>query len=292
MIKKAIKQILPNRIVGYLSNTKRERERARLKALTPLMEEQFRRIVEDDLEVHKGSVVFVHSGIGGIRPGFTPVRLIELLLEIVGDDGTILFPTYPKLTSYEFLIANQVTDIRSSKSYTGILTEKARTHPDAIRSLHPTKSVCAIGKYAREMTATHQESPRPYDSCSPYYKTAEYEGRVIGLGVATTYLSFTHCTDDHLKDEFPVQPYMEKLFDGRIVDYDGTERIVKTYTHDKAKMLHDVPKYMKKHIPDSICRDMTIEDRSFFTGDAARLFERMVELARQGITMYPRSVYK
>lgn len=292
MLKKTIKQILPNRIASYLSDAKRERERARRKALTPLTEEEFRRIVEDELEVGKGSIAFIHSGIGGIRPGFTPDRVIELLLEIVGDEGTLLFPTYPKLTSYEFLLANQVTDIRTSKSYTGILSEKARTHPEARRSLHPTKSVCAIGKYAKEMTATHQDSPYPYDACSPYYKAAEYEGRIVGLGVPTTYMSFAHCADDYLKDEFPVQPYLDKLFDGRVIDYEGKERIIKTYTHDKAKMLHDVPKYVKRHLPDDICRDVTVKKRSFFTGDAARLFEKMVELAREGITMYPRSVYK
>ena len=55
-------------------------------------------------------------------------------------------------------------------SYTGILTEFARRQRKAIRSLHPTKSVCAIGPAATELTATHHLSPYPYDTDSPYYK--------------------------------------------------------------------------------------------------------------------------
>ncbi len=292
MLKKIAKQILPSSVAGYIGEKKRERERTKMKALPPLSETEFRNILSKDLEVRKGQVLFVHSGIGGIRPDFAPERLIEILLELVGTDGTIAFPTYPKATSYEFLMANEVTDIRNSKSYTGVITEKARTHPLAVRSLHPTKSVCAIGRLAKEMTATHQDSPYPYDLCSPYYKTAEFEGRVVGLGVATTYMSFMHCADDFMKDKFPVQPYCERLFDGRLIDYEGKERIIKTYTHDPEKMLHDVPRFVKSYIPDDICRDMNIKSRKWFTVDAPRMFDMTVSLAREGVTMYPKSVYK
>ncbi|HEV7375099.1 MAG TPA: AAC(3) family N-acetyltransferase, partial [Pyrinomonadaceae bacterium] len=235
--------------------------------------------------------VFIHSSIDQLHPDFPFYRLLPLIQQITGPQGTVLFPTYPQSASYEFLSRGEIFDVRKTPSYTGILTEFARRQRSALRSLHPTKSVCAIGLHAHALTATHQLSPYPYDACSPYKKITEYDGKLIGLGVTTANLSFVHCADDALKDDFPVRPYHNRLFEAECINYEGQAEIVRTYAHDMRKMNHNIPRFMKRHIPPEICRDIKLQGRPFFRADASQLFALMTELAQKGITIYPRSAY-
>jgi len=204
----------------------------------------------------------------------------------------MLFPTYPSLPSYEYLTSGEVFDVRRSPSYTGILTEFARRHKNAIRSLHPTLSVCAIGPHARSLTSEHQNSPFPYDTCSPYYKITQFGGKVIGLGVSTKNLAFVHCVDDVLRDEFPVNPYHKQLFDAECTDYEGETQIVKTYAHNRRKLIFSVPRYISKNVPSEVCTDLELYGMSFFRADARKLFDLMASLTRNNITIYPRIFYR
>jgi aminoglycoside 3-N-acetyltransferase len=241
--------------------------------------------------VKNGDTVFIHSSVDQLHTDFPFYRLLPLLQQAVGPQGTILFPTYPQSASFDFLSRGEIFDVRRTPSYTGILTEFARRQRNALRSLHPTKSVCAIGPNARALTATHQLSPYPYDACSPYKKITEHGGKIIGLGVMTKNLSFVHCADDALKESFPVRPYHDQLFEAKCVNYEGQAEIVRTYAHDMRKMKHNIPRYMKRHIPADVCEDLKLHGRFFFRADASRLFALMLELAQEGITIYPRSAY-
>jgi aminoglycoside 3-N-acetyltransferase len=238
----------------------------------------------------KGDTVFVHSSIDQLNLGFPFYRVLSLMEDLVGVKGTLLFPTYPRLSSYEFLRRGEVFDIRKTPSYTGILSELARRQGNSVRSLHPTKSVCAIGAAAEELTCDHQKSPYPYDSCSPYYRITEFGGRIVGLGVSTANLSFVHCIDDALKEDFPVQPYHAQLFAATCINGAGRKVVVETYAHDLKKMNHNIPRFMKTHVSSDACIDLNLNGMKFFRADARRLFDEMYSLAAIGKTIYPRSV--
>ncbi|HEU4479958.1 MAG TPA: AAC(3) family N-acetyltransferase [Pyrinomonadaceae bacterium] len=287
-----VKRILPAPALSSLRRARREYQESRIASLPTLDEEIFRKILVRDLGLTSGDTVFVHSSMDQLAPGFPFFRVLELLRQVVGADGTLLFPTYPQSSSYEFLRRGEVFDVRKSPSYTGILSEFARRQRTGVRSLHPTKSVCAIGPRAVELIADHQKSIYPYDYCSPYYKSMKQGGKILGLGVSTSNLSFVHCIDDELKETFPVRPYHSEVFAARCVNTKGQEEIVKTLAHDLRKMNHDIPRFMAEHIEPSICRDRRILGREFFIADAERLFAEMVDLARSEITIYPRSSYE
>lgn len=292
-IRDIARSVLPESVVSSLTRARKKMARARVSRLPPLSEKQFQDILSEQLGLASGDTVYVHSSIDQLNLEFPFYRVLPLLQNVIGKEGTVLFPTYPnrKVSSYEYLRQGNVFDIRRTPSYTGLLTEFARRQRNAVRSLHPTKSVCAIGRHAQEMTATHQNSPWPYDTCSPYYKLVEQEAKIVGLGVWTQYLSFVYCIDDALKADNPVQTYYPQTFAARCINYQGEEVVVETYAHDMRRVIHDIPRYMKTHIPKEICNDLTINGMKFFRANARPLFERMLELARKGITVYPRSVY-
>ncbi len=293
-ITKLARKILPAAAIASLVRAGKNLRRARIARLPLLDENDFKEILSGELGLNKGDTVYIHSSVDRLNLSFPFYRVIPIIQNVIGDEGTVLFPTYPNrgVSSYEFLRRGTVFDIRRTPSYTGLLTEVARRQRQAVRSLHPTKSVCAIGRYAAELTGTHQDSPYPYDRCSPYYKLVDYGAKIIGIGVWTTYLSFVYTIDDALKDNPPVRTYDPQLFAARCVNYEGETVIVETYAHDMRQVVHDIPRYIKTYIPPEICRDMNIRGMKFFKADAPKLFDVMLRLARdEGITCYARSVY-
>jgi aminoglycoside 3-N-acetyltransferase len=291
-LKDLVKQVLPRAALDAVGRARQKSRQARINSLPLLDENSFREILVTELGLAREDTVFVHSSIDQLNLGFPFYRLLSIMQDVVGERGTLLFPTYPKTSSYEFLSRGEVFDVRKTPSYTGILTEFARRQPNALRSLHPTKSVCATGPRALELTGTHQLSPYPYDAQSPYYRLIEADGKIVGLGVSTENLSFVHCVDDALKADFPVEPYHPKLYSARCINYQGQVETVKTYAHDLRKMNHHIPRYMKTYVPTEACLDLEIDGMKFFRADAGKLFETMLELARNGKTVYARSAYK
>lgn len=289
------RKFLPADVVASLIRAKKRLNRARVSRLPILAEADFTKILTNDLGLTSGDTVYVHSSVDQLNLGFAFYRILPLIQNVIGSQGTVLFPTYPNrspVSSYEYLKQGRVYDVRRTPSFTGLLTEFARRQRNAIRSLHPTKSVCAIGPLAEILTASHQESPYPYDACSPYYKLVEHEAKIIGIGVHTTYLSFVYCVDDALKEQNPVQTYFPEMFAAKCINYRGTVEIVHTYAHDMRSVVHDIPQFIKQHIPGNICSDLTVNGMKFFRADARPLFEKMLALANQGVMVYPRSVYK
>lgn len=289
------KTILPARAITSLRRARWERERRRVNALRPLTESDFREILVSDLGLAAGDLVYVHSGMDGLNLDFPFYRILFLIQEVIGKDGTVLFPTYPNhdISSYEWLKQGNVFDVRRTPSYTGILTEFARRQRRSVRSLHPTKSVCAIGPGAREITETHNSSPYPYDTGSPYYKLIAGGGKIIGLGTTTNYLSFIYCVDDAFKESFPVRVYHAEVIAAPCINYAGQHVTVETYAHDMSTTVHpDMPQWMQTNVSADACRDLTLHGMKFFRASAPKLFAEMMELAGRGIVAYPRSVWK
>lgn len=283
------KRVLPDSAVAVARRLRMRFRKTRIGAMPALSEEEFKSILSDQLGLAEGDRVLIHSSMNQLNLSFSFGHILPLVRSVIGEKGTMLFPTFPSLPSYQFLSRGETFDVRKTPSHMGILTEYARRQRDAVRSLHPTKSVCAIGPLARTLTATHSESPYAFDRCSPYYKLAEHGGKIIGLGVSTERNSFVHCVEDVLKEDFPVRVRHEQLFDACCVNYANEMVVVKTFAHDLRKMNHNIPRYMRDHISHDACLDLKINGMKFFRADAAKLLDQMTRLAARGITIYPRA---
>jgi len=288
------RKILPADVVGSVVRARKRFKRSRIDRLPQLNEIEFTNILTNQLGLGPGDVVYIHSSVDGLSLNFPFLRILPFIRKVIGDKGTLLFPTYPNrspFSSYDYLRAGNVFDVKRTPSYTGILTEFGRRHPQAVRSIHPTKSVCALGPMAEELTAAHQRSPHPYDRLSPYRKLVDCEAKIVGLGVWTEYMSFVYCIDDALKANPPVKTYHPEIFRAKCINYRGEEEVVETYAHDMSRCVHDIPRFMKNYIPAEVCEDIVVNGMRFFRADSRKLFDVMLRLAEKGITVYPRSVY-
>ena len=72
-----------------------------------------------------------------------PGRIIEILLDILGKEGTLTIPAYT-FSAY----SNEIFDVEKSRSITGVLGETARLMPGFTRTVHPVYSHAVKGKHA------------------------------------------------------------------------------------------------------------------------------------------------
>lgn len=288
-----IKTALGNSAFVLLRRIKNQYKRNQQSKLKVLNQKEFEGILIDDIGITSGDTLLIHSSLDKINLSFSPFEALNIIQEIIGTNGTVAFPTYPLGYSYDFLKQNKIFNQKLTPSSTGILSEVARRHKNAFRSLHPTKSVSAIGLNAEEITNTHHLSPYPYDSNSPYFKIYKYNAKIIGLGIKSTYLSCVHTVDDTYKNDFIVDVYHKQLFEARCITKNKEEIIVKTYAHDMNKMIFNLPQFFDNHIDNSTCKDFKVFGYNFFKADARKLYDEMIDLYEtKKLTIYPKSIYK
>ena len=281
-----IKKIVPDNFKKKYHARKQAKLKEKIASLPKVDETEFKRILKEDLSIVKGDLVMIHSSIDRINLDFSFLKTLDLILEVVGENGTIMFPSFPKKNSFNFLNDGEIFKQKRTPSYMGILSELARRHSKSFRSLHPTKSVVAIGPLAEELTSEHHLSKLPYDEKSPFYKLYEKGGKAIGLGVKTTFFSAIHVIDDIVPEKLPFNPYHEKLFSAICIDNNKNEVIVDSYAHDMSKMHFDLPKFFAKNVPHELGGNLNINGSDYFKADVKPLFDHLFKLANQGITIY------
>jgi aminoglycoside 3-N-acetyltransferase len=155
------------------------------------------------LGVRQGGVLLVHSSLSacGYVPG-GPAEIIRVLLEAVGEQGTLVLPTH----TWQWMNqGSREFDVRSTPSCVGQITETFRKMPGVDRSLHPTHSVAAIGVRSRELTGGHEMAATPCGYGTPYEKIL-LDGQILLLGVGLESNTVFHsieafCNSDYLLQE-------------------------------------------------------------------------------------------
>ena len=178
-----------------------------------------------DLELSTGDVVCVHSSfssLGYVEGG--PGTLIRALEEVVGASGTIMMPTFSMGSSMlSYLESGEVFDVGKTPSKVGVLTETFRKWPGVIRSLHPTNSVAAKGRLAKDLLDGHHHSARPFGLETPFGRLAPFGGKILMIN--THIHSFLHHVQDLV--DFP-NLYLDGTRKARIIDETGVESTIET----------------------------------------------------------------
>jgi len=288
--KDIVKKVIPKTAFLKLKHYYLKYKKSRIPVLH---EEEFRNILTEKLGVKKGSVVFIHSSTGNMNLGFPAYKMLSIILEVIGEEGTALFPCHQLTTKSTYALQNNIPfDVKKTPSDVGLLPELVRFHKKAVRSLHPTNSVVAIGKYADELTREHHLDIYPCGIHSPYYKITEYDGIILGLGVSIDVLTFVHTIEDIMKDNFPVFARDEEIYHGKIVNEYKEEIIVDTLIASVNLQHRNVGKFINKHISKEICSEIKINKVLYFQVKANSFLNNMIKLAKNNLTIYKKKVYK
>jgi len=128
------------------------------------------------LGLEKGMDVMVHSSlsrIGHVVGGAETV--VDALLAVIGRRGTLLMPSFNHGAAHVF---NPMT----TPTTNGAIPDAMWRRPEAVRSLHPTHSVAAIGPKASEYCRGHLEAGI-WAQDSPIGRLIHGGGYLLSLGV-------------------------------------------------------------------------------------------------------------
>lgn len=230
--------------------------------------------------VLRGCVLVVHSSFGafGNFQG-TASDVLDVLLEIVGSQGTLVMPAQPSETTSTF-------DSRRSPASTGLLCELFRRVEGTRRSLHPGQSVCARGPLAEELIAEHHLDPLGCGRLSPYAKLTQMDSQILGLGVSPLYMTFLHVVEDLDPDRFPRRIYSGQRRVCRVIDANGNEfsfdfprrddRVLSTMNFDR----------LAAHLSARTHQTFDVHGVPCFVGYPSPLLAELKDLVENGILLY------
>jgi aminoglycoside 3-N-acetyltransferase len=169
------------------------------------------------LGVRPGMHVMVHSSlskIGHVAAGAASV--VDALLAAIGRRGTLLAPSFNHAKAKVFNpLATPTND--------GAVADAMWRRPEAVRSLHPSHAVCAIGPQAAAWCAGHLENG-VWGAHSPIGRLIEAGGYILSLGVEHRTTTAYHIAETSLRcgclDQF-ANRYRIVGEDGRVREVRG-----------------------------------------------------------------------
>lgn len=194
-----------------------------------------------NLGLSEGDTVLVHSSLigfnwreyGGVEE-LTEV-VFDSLSEVVGEDGTIIAPTF----SFSFTddSPNGYWDLAESESDMGVFTEYVRTRPDSTRTVHPFYSFAIFGDLSNDLGKVHDR-----DSFSTDYifgKIHQMNAQILLLGLDyNSAMTFFH----YVEQQEGVDYRYKK-------DFKGTMNIHGKEYHDTYSMLvRDLDRGIETHV--------------------------------------------
>jgi len=248
------------------------------------------KLIEDfkKIGIKNGDSVLVHSSLSKI--GFVDggaETIINALFEIIGDRGTLLFPSFPYSgRAKTYLEKTPCFHINETPSQMGVITEYFRTSENVFRSFHPTDPVCAKGPLADYYTNSHLGQITPYNENSPFRKLCNKNGKILMLGTKLSSCTSLHTLEDAVDFKYPV--YDSKIFDVKMIDASGNKYLTKTKVHN--------PVYSSKRNCDALMT-MFESEKVLANGkigaaksiliDANKMLEVMIKkYIENGVTMY------
>ena len=172
-----------------------------------------------DLGLRDGDLVLVHSALrklGPVEGGADAV--IDALLDAVGPTGTVAMPTHTwKVVNAKQPVFHQTL----TPSHVGTLTNVLRRRPGALRSLHPTHSVAAIGPQAAALIEGHERDDTPCSATSPYGRLRDWGGKVLIIGEGLNCCTLFHGCEEWAGMPWAVSQRTIQLYsiadDGRVI---------------------------------------------------------------------------
>ena len=128
------------------------------------------------LGLEPGMDLIVHSALSKIGyPIGGADTIVEALLEVIGDEGTLMMPSFNHRSA-------QVFNSMTTPTTNGAIPDAMWRRSEAVRSLHPTHAIAAIGPKAAEYCEGHLENGI-WTENSPISRLIHGNGYILVLGV-------------------------------------------------------------------------------------------------------------
>ena len=188
-----------------------------------------------EIGVTEGSLVMVHTSVSGLQltEGQTQegqqrsapdllgaaTRLIDDLLGLVGETGTLVMPTFPHYqTEDDFAWPDDSApptryDPAKTPCNVGLVNELFWRRKGVQRSLYPHNTLAACGPMAAELFRDNLNrfKPLPHGIYSGYYRFCQHNGLVVSIGIPLgPYLTLIHVAEEVRDQQFPIKDFFRE----------------------------------------------------------------------------------
>lgn len=202
------------------------------------------RDIVSKLEIKKGDILLISSDMKRLlyqaleEEGKTELNvLIEAFMEAVGEEGTLLFPTF----NWDFC-KGIAFDYKKTPCKTGALAKTALKRADFIRTKHPIYSFAVWGRDARQLYQLENKSSFGADSPFAYLHKMGARNLIIDV-------SYQHC--------FTFVHYVEEMTTDLIQE--TTRRVAYRYLKEFTADYIDENESKSKRTYSMFVRDLALE---------------------------------
>ncbi len=289
-----VRYLSPSPIKGVIDSLSWQQEKKRSLNIAEhyhVSKEEFEAaLAQIDLDGY--DTVFLHTSLRNIGKVKGGVKfMVNTLLDFVGlDYRTLLVSALPYRGSFaDYLTTHKTFDVRTAPIAMGSINEAIAKHDGALRSVHPTHSVVAIGPRASEFVVGHSDAPTPFAASSPYYKFVQSRGCALLIGATLNNMTFVHVIEDMLGDAFPIAPYCSKSFRISCTNADGKTVDVTTRCHKRFwGIFRDTERLLPDMMSCGAVRRWPLGAGYITQVDAYKFVRRYLELLSQGRSIYGR----
>lgn len=152
----------------------------------------------------RDGVVLMHSSFKTCaHEGFGAQETLDAIINYMSP-GTLMLPAM----SWRYVTReNPNFDELNTPSNTGILSELFRTRYASHRSIHPTHSVCGLGREAEYLLSGHHKDMTPCSDNSPFGRLVAADGWVVMFGIGVDCCTLIH----HVEEKVAIDHYLRPI---------------------------------------------------------------------------------
>lgn len=257
----------------------------------PMLRADLKEVLQQ-LGIRTGDIVLVHSSMQGLHNlKVAPAEIINLLLETVGDTGTIVFPVFPKYDPKDCqkIAGKNYFRYRRGKMpcWTGILPFIFYRRPEVRVSSIPFNTLAAIGAHATEMMQDHCENGLAHGKGSAWDYCVNKHAKVLYLGLCVVEAdTLLHVVEDRMDTKWPIPNwYTEQHY---LVETESSEIPITLRVRDGKWHRYFASYYSGRILEKAkLKNEITRSGMNFgVIEDANKFVEFILERARRGKTFY------
>lgn len=229
----------------------------------------------DTLLIHSSLKSLGHV-VGGAK------TVVEAFMEVI-NDGLLIFPTHTW-----GIIRNdlEVFDINNTPSNVGAITNAALDTKAFIRSSHPTHSVCAYGKNAKEYIKNDDNATTPCGVNGCFGSLKNMNAKILFLGAPLSKNTFIHSIEEEMNvpDRFTshIYHFYSKDENGNIKDY----YMPRHFSSKSAHISDHYEKLLPILIKNDACEKVKLGESTSYLVDATKCYKIVKELLSNNIHIF------
>lgn len=241
--------------------------------------DQFKELIEK-VGIKNGDTIIVHSSWRALYAlKASPNDVIDILLECIGNEGTMIMPSATVDKSF--------LDVINTPSKSGVLTEVFRNYPGVIRSEFPDSPMISLGKNSERILSQHINSTYTFDKNSPYFIAFnECNAKVLflGMGKSPHKISIFHCATYNNKDLFQYENVFHKVINSNVITPTGEK--LQIHYNDRLNNISNNKVKFRKLFRTVKKKAITFNGLSLTLFSAKDAFEIADEYCRSGGFLY------